>query len=73
MIPILMMSAKFATLGLFKIKVFWKKGYNVIISARDVTNRFLSRDSNYIAHAIMWSKIGNSKISVKETIITWIS
>ena len=70
MIPILMMSAKFATLGLLKTKVFRKKGYNVIISAHDVTNRFLSRDSNYIAHAIMWSKIGNSKISVKETIIT---
>ena len=28
MITILMMSAKIATLGLLKIKVFWKKGYD---------------------------------------------
>ena len=46
MVTILMMSAKMATLGLLKIKVFWNKGYDVIISVNDVTNKTLSRDSN---------------------------
>ena len=36
------MSAKMATPGLLKIKIFWKKGYDVIISVYDVTNKFLS-------------------------------
>ena len=43
-----MMSAKVTTSGLFKITVFWNKGYDVIISLDDVTNKILSRDSNYI-------------------------
>ena len=30
MVAVLMMSAKLATLGLLKIKVFWNKGYEVI-------------------------------------------
>ena len=42
------MSAKLATPGLLKITVFWNKGYDVIISLDDVTNKILSRDSNYI-------------------------
>ena len=42
------MSAKMATPGLLKITVFWNKGYDVIISLDDVTNKILSRDSNYI-------------------------
>ena len=37
MVTILMMSAKMATPGLCKIKVFWKKDYDVIISVNDVT------------------------------------
>ena len=41
-----MMSAKMATLGLLKLKVFWNKGYGVIISVYDITNKILSRDSN---------------------------
>ena len=32
MVTVLMMSAKMATLGLLKIKVFGNKGYDVIIS-----------------------------------------
>ena len=32
------MSAKMATLGLLKLKVFWKKDYDVIIYVHDVTN-----------------------------------
>ena len=52
MVAVLMMSAKLASLGLLKIKVFWNKGYDVIISIHDVTNQILSRDSNDIVDAI---------------------
>ena len=48
MVTIWMMSAKLATLGLLKVKVFWNKGYDVKISVYDVTNKILLRDSNYI-------------------------
>ena len=53
MVAILMMSAKMATLGLVKIKVFLNKGYGVIISVYDVTNEILSRHSNYTVHVVM--------------------
>ena len=72
MVTILMMSAKMATLGLLKTKVFWNKGYDVIISVHDVTNKILSRDSNYIVDVVMWPKFGNSSISMREVIITSI-
>ena len=39
MVVVLMMSARLATLGLLKIKVFWNKGYNVIISVHDAANK----------------------------------
>ena len=53
MVTILMMSAKLATLGLLKIKVFLNKecshNYDdVIIYAHDVTSKVLTRDSNYV-------------------------
>ena len=67
-----MMSAKMATPGLLKITVFWNKGYDVIISVHDVTNKILSRDSNYIIDVVMWPKFGNSSISMREVIITLI-
>ena len=54
MVTTFMMSGKMATLGLLKIRIFWYKGYDVIISVHDVTNKFLSRDSNYIIDGIMW-------------------
>ena len=41
-----MMPAKLATPGLLKITVFWNKGCDVEISVNDVTNKFLSSDSN---------------------------
>ena len=44
--PVLMMSAKLATPGLLKIEIFKNKGY-------DVTNKVLSRDSNYIVDVVM--------------------
>ena len=42
MVAILMMSTKLATLGFLEIKVFWNKGYDVIISINDVANKILS-------------------------------
>ena len=64
------MSAKIATSDLLKIKIFWNKGYDVIIYVHDVTNKILSRDSNYIVDVVMWPKFGNSSISIREVIIT---
>ena len=72
MVTILMMSAKMATLGLLKIKIFWYKGYDVIIFVYDVTNKILSRDSNHIVNMVMWPKFGKSIISMREVIITSI-
>ena len=72
MVAILMMSAKLATLGLLKIKVFWNKGYGVIIFVHDVTNKILSRDSNHIEVVVMWPKCGNSMISMWGVTITSI-
>ena len=65
-----MMSAKMATPGLLKIMVFWNKGYDVIVSVDDVTNKILSCDSNYIVDVFMWSKFGNCSISMREVITT---
>ena len=72
MVTILMMSAKIATPGLLKTKIFWKKGYDVIISAHDDASSILSRYSNYDVNMVMWPKFGNSSISVREVIITSI-
>ena len=44
------MSAKMASPGLPKIKIFWDKGHDVIISVDDAINKILSRDSNYIVY-----------------------
>ena len=63
-----MMSAKMATAGLLKIAIFWNKGYNVIIPSHDVTNKILSRDSNYFVKVFIWPKFGNSSISMREVI-----
>ena len=67
-----MMSAKLATLGLLKIKVFWNKGYDVITFVCDVTNKILSRDLNYIVDVLMRPKFVNSRISMRQVIITSI-
>ena len=70
MVTILMTSAKMSTLGLLKIKVFWSKVYDVIISDHTVTNKSLLRDWNYIVDMVMWPKFGNSSIFIREVIIT---
>ena len=72
MVTTLMMSAKMATPGLRKIKVFWQKGYDVIISEHDITNKVLSRDSNYTVDEVMWPKFGNPSFSMREVNITSI-
>ena len=66
------MSAKMATPGLLKIRVFWKKGYDVIISIHGFTNKFLSLDSNYIIDVVMSPKFGNCSISMRKVIINSI-
>ena len=72
MVRILMMSAKIVTLGILKIKAFWSKGYDVIVSFHDITNKVLSRDWNYVVDMVMWPKFDNSSISIREVIITSI-
>ena len=72
MITILMMLAKMATPDLLKTTLFWNKGYDVIIPVHDVSNKILSRDSNYIVDVVMWPKFGSSSISMREVIITSI-
>ena len=70
-----MMSAKMATLGCLKIKVSWKKCYDVITYIHDVTKHILSRDSNCfvdVVMVVMWPKFGNSNIYMKEFLITSI-
>ena len=47
------MSAKLATPGLLKIKISHNKGYDVKILGYDISNKILSRDSNYILDVFM--------------------
>ena len=67
-----MMSAKLATLGLLKIKVFGNKSYDFIISVHDITNKIMLGASNYIVDVVMWPKFGNSSISMREVIMNSI-
>ena len=48
-----MMSVKLATRGLFEMKIFRNKCYDVIIFVLDVTYRIFSRDSNYTVDMVM--------------------
>ena len=70
MVAILVMLGKLATLGLAKIKVFWNKGYNVIISVHDVTNEISSCDLSLTVAAVMLPNFGNFSITMREVIIT---
>ena len=73
MVTTLIMPAKIATLGLLKTKVFWNKGYGVIISVHNLINENFSSDSNYIVDVVIRQKFGNSGISRKEVTIILIS
>ena len=44
----------------------------MIIPDHVVTNKILSRDSNYVVDVVMRPKFGNSSISMREVIITSI-
>ena len=67
------MSGKLATpIGFLKIKISHNKGYDVKILGYDISNKILSRDSNYILDVFMWPKFGKSNISVREVVITSI-
>ena len=48
-----MISAKLLTLGLLKVKVFRNRGYGIIVSVLDVTNKILSRNTNYIVDVVI--------------------
>ena len=52
MVAFLIMSAKFATLGLLEIN----KDYGVTIFVHGVTNEILSHGSNYTVVMVMWPK-----------------
>ena len=51
------------TQGLLKSKLLWNNGYDVIVPVHDVTNKILSRDSNYIEGLGIWPKFFKSSIS----------
>ena len=53
MVATLMMSAKVATPGLLKDKIFRNKDYHFIIPDCEVTNKILLRDSNYIVDMVL--------------------
>ena len=53
MVATLMMSAKVATPGLLKDKIFRNKDYHFIVRDCEVTNKILLRDSNYIVDMVL--------------------
>ena len=63
---ILMLSAKLTTLGVLKRKILLNKIDNFLISIFHVTNKDLSRGSNYIVDMAMWLKFANFSISMRE-------
>ena len=63
---ILMMSAKIATLGPLKTKLFWNKNYDIIVSVHDIINKILSRDLHYFVDVIMCPKSGSFTILMRE-------
>ena len=69
---IAILRGKLATSCLLKTKIFWKKGYDVVIFFHDVTSKMLSHESNYIVDVAIWSKFGNSSISMWDDIIALI-
>ena len=57
------MASKLTTPGLFKINVFRNKDFDIIASVHDVTDKILSRDSNYVVDVIILLNSGNASIS----------
>ena len=52
------MPTELATPDLLKIKVFWNKGFEWIISIHDSTIKILSSSSNYKVDVVMWPNFG---------------
>ena len=50
---IFMLAAKLTSPELLEINIFQDNGYDVIISEHEVSNKVLSRDSNYIVDVVM--------------------
>ena len=50
MVAILMMSEK---PGLLKTEVFWNKRYDVTIFVRNIANKILPGDPNYVVDVVM--------------------
>ena len=67
-----MTSAKMAILDLLTSKLFWIKGFNVKISAHDVTNKILISDLYCVLEVVMWPMFGNSSTTMTEVTITSI-
>ena len=68
----ILMLVKILTVDVVKIKVVWSKGYDLIISVYDVTDKVLSHNSNYVVDVVIWPKFSNSNISMRKVIITSI-
>ena len=66
-----MIPAKLATPGLFKIKTFKNKCYDVIIVDYNGINKILSRHPNYIVEVVLWPKF--DKVKFGSTILDKIS
>ena len=64
------MASKLATLGLLKIKVFWNKGYDIMIITHDVPHKLLSGVSVYVVDVVMWPEFDNSSITMRKVITT---
>ena len=63
---------KMTTPDVLKVTVFWSKGYDLILSAHDVSNKILSHNLKYIVDVVVQPNFGTSSISMREVIITSI-
>ena len=64
-----MMPAKMDTSGLFKTKVFWNKGHDVISLVDGAKNKRYQWFKLYL-DVFLWAEFGNSSISMREAIAT---
>ena len=54
--------------SLLKVKVLLNKGYDILISFQGVTSKNLLSESNHLLDEDIWSKSGNSSISMRAVI-----
>ena len=66
------MPAELAIPDLLKIKIFWNKGSDVIISIHDAIMKILSSSLNYVTDVIMWPNFDYYSIFMREFIISQI-